>query len=149
VPLGSLLQRLERFAAISEDDAGPATVGLPMPVNSATWAAISPPRGGWSSLEPTSSALLESIAKAGIDEVATAIPEGTGEQIVHRVRNEVWGRPIPGFVHIPAGAAFAAVSLGFLGAGEIVTVHESGPWTRLTSTNGHVLVKRRAWTLSR
>jgi hypothetical protein len=149
VPLGSLLQRLERFSSISEDDAGPVTVGLPMPVNSVTWAAISPPRGGWSRLEPTSSGLLEGVAKAGIDEVAAAIPEGTGEQIVQRVRNEIWGRPIPEFAHIPSGAAFAAVSLGFLGAGEVVTVHESGPWTRLTSSRGHVLVKRRAWTLSR
>jgi hypothetical protein len=149
VPLGSLLQRLERVTEQVTDAAAPVTVGLPIPVNSVTWAAISPPRGGWSSLTPTSSGLLEKVAKAGIQEVAEAIPESAGEQIVQRVRSEVWGRPVPGLTHIPAGAAFAAVSLGFLAEGEVVTVHESGPWTRLTTARGHVLIRRRAWTLSR
>ena len=48
-----------------------------------------------------------------------------------------------------SGAAFAALSLGFLGEGDAVSIYESGPWTRLTTKRGHVLVKRRAWTLSR
>ena len=47
------------------------------------------------------------------------------------------------------GAAFAALSLGFLGEDDPVAVYESGPWTRLTTKRGHVLVKRRAWTLAR
>jgi hypothetical protein len=149
VPLGSLLQRIESAEERTSDAAAPVAVGIPMPVNSATWAAISPPRGGWQSLEPTSSALLDSVAKAGIREIATAIPDGTGEQIVHRVRTEVWGRPIPGLAHVPAGAAFAAHTLGFIAEEHAVTVHESGPWTRLTSDRGHVLVKRRAWSISR
>jgi hypothetical protein len=69
---------------------------------------------------------------------------------VHRVRSEVWGRPIRGAEHLPAGAAFAALTLGFLGEEEeSVPVYETGPWTRLTTKRGHVLVKRRAWTLSR
>jgi len=67
---------------------------------------------------------------------------------VRRVRAEVWGREIPGAEHIPAGAGFAAVSLGFLGD-DAVASYETGPWTRLTTRRGHVLVKRRAWTLAR
>jgi len=149
VPVGSLLMRLERLKEDAADAEAPVSVTLPMQVNTVTWAAISPPRGGWSPLPPTVAALLERVAKAGIDEVATAIPTGTGEQIVHRVRSEVWGRPIRDLEHVPAGAGFAAYSLGFLGDETEVKLFETGPWTRLSTKRGHVLVKRRAWSLAR
>jgi hypothetical protein len=149
VPVRSLVERINRLEAAVTDDAAPVTVSLPMEVNTVTWAAISPPRGGWVALEATNSELLDAVARAGIDEVAGAVPTGTGEQIVHRVRTEVWGRPIDGLEHIPAGGAFAAFSLGFLGGDDAVSVFESGPWTRLTTKRGHVLIKRKAWTLAR
>jgi hypothetical protein len=59
------------------------------------------------------------------------------------VRSEVWSRPVDGVESVPAGAAFAALSLGFLGEGEAVSLYETGAWTRLTTSRGHVLVKRR------
>lgn len=151
VPVRSLLMRIEGLldAASAADPSEGIAVSLPMEVNTVTWAAISPPRGGWHSLEPVESALLDRAARAGIDEVAEAIPTGTGEQIVHRVRTEIWGRPLDGHDHIPAGAGFAALSLGFLHEADTVSVYESGPWTRLTTKRGHVLVKRRAWSLAR
>lgn len=150
VPVRSLLMRVEGMleastAAVAE----PIEVRLPLEVNSVSWAAISPPRGGWHALDPVEGAALAAVARAGIDEVAAAIPTGTGEQIVHRVRSEIWGRPLTGSDNIPGGAAFAAVSLGFLGDDDVVAVYESGPWTRLTTKRGHVLVKRRAWTMAR
>jgi len=146
VPVRSLLERLARLDGDPErpEDA-PVVVSVPMQVYTVTWAAISPPRGGWKSLDPTRSSVLEPVAKAGIDEVAQAIPTGTGEQIVHRVRAEVWGRPIPGLEHVPAGGAFAALSLGFLS--DQVRIFETGPWTRLSTERGHVLIKRKAWSL--
>lgn len=153
VPIQSLLLRVERAQqlavegiAAGHDDA-PA-VGLPMEVHTATWAAISPPRGGWRAVPPMEASVLDTVAKSGIAEIAEAVPDAVGESLVRRVRAEVWGREIPGFEHIPAGAAFAALSLGFLGD-DAVKVYESGPWTRLTTERGHTLVKRRAWTLSR
>jgi hypothetical protein len=150
VPVGSLLQRLADRTSDVTDVAAPVAVTLPMQVHTVSWAAISPPRGGWAPLDPTSSTVLDGVGRAGIDEVATAIPTGTGEQIVHRVRSEVWGRPIPGLEHVPAGAGFAALSLGFLGpAEEQVQIYQTGPWTRLTTRRGHVLAKRRAWSLGR
>lgn len=149
VPVRSLLERLNRLQSGIVDPSAPVTVSLPMQVNTVTWAAISPPRGGWKSLESVESSVLEAVAKSGIDEVAVAIPTGTGEQIVQRVRFEVWGHPIPGFEYVPAGAAFAALSLGFLGGPAPLRIYETGPWTRLTSERGHVLVKRRAWSLQR
>ena len=122
-----------------------------MGVNTVTWAAISPPKGGWRPLESITSGLLNQVARAGIDEVATAVPTGTGVQIVQRVRSEVWGREIEGIEDLPAGGAFAALSLGFLGDSDAdeVRVFESGPWTRLTTPRGHVLIKRKAWRLAR
>jgi hypothetical protein len=151
VPIRSLLTRLENAQAIRVADAsitGPVTISLPMEVNTVTWAAISPPRGSWHPLSSTTSAVLEAAARAGIDEVASAIPDAVGEQIVLRVRSEVWARPIPGLEHVPAGAGFAAFGLGFLGDDD-VRIFETGPWTRLTMLRGHVLVKRKAWTLAR
>jgi hypothetical protein len=151
VPVASLLARLERLSAESRDAAAAVTVTLPMQVHSVSWAAISPPRGGWDTLPEVPTATLDAVARAGIDEVATAIPTGTGEQIVHRVRSEIWGRPVESAEHIPAGAAFAALSLGFLGGApdESAHVFETGPWTRITTLRGHVLVKRKAWSLAR
>jgi hypothetical protein len=156
VPIASLASRLDRARAEIGEIASafepaatrPVTISLPMSVASATWAAISPPRGGWHALSPTDAALLDGVARNGIDEIAGAVPDAVGEQIVRRVRSEVWGRPIPGLEHIPAGAAFAALSMGFLGD-DPVRILETGPWTRLTTARGHVLVRRRAWTLAR
>lgn len=151
VPVRSLLMRVEGLleSAAAADPAEGIVVTLPHSVNTVTWAAISPPRGGWRALPGTEWDVLERVARAGIDEVAAAIPDGTGEQIVRRVRTEIWGRSIDGLDFVPTGAAFAALALGFLGEGEAVSIYESGPWTRLTTKRGHVLVKRRAWSLAR
>jgi hypothetical protein len=151
VPIRSLLGRLEMAQEARRADpaiSGPVTISLPMGVNTVTWSAISPPRGGWRPIDGTSAAVLDRVARAGIDEVARAVPDAVGEQIVRRVRSEVWSRGIDGLEHVPAGAACAALGLGFLGDDE-VRMYETGPWTRLTTRRGHVLVKRKAWTLAR
>lgn len=147
VPVRSLLERLAKLSADVVDPSAPVTASLPIEVNTVVWAAISPPRGGWHSLEPIPSELLATTADAGIAEIKDAVPPGTGEQLVHRVRAEVWSRPIGGFEHIPAGAGFASYTLGFLSSPESVRVFETGPWTRLSSQRGHVLVRRKPWTL--
>ncbi len=147
VPVRSLLERLARLREEVADPSAPVTVSLPIEVNTVVWAAISPPRGGWRGLDPIPSDLLVTVADAGIAEIRDAVPAGTGEQLVHKARAEVWSRPIEGFEHIPAGVAFAAHTLGFLAPPEPVRVFETGPWTRLSAEHGHVLVRRKAWTL--
>lgn len=151
VPLRSLLERLNRVDEAVTDETGPVTFTVPMGVSTVTWAAISPPKGGWHPLGSIAGGLLDHVARAGIDEVAAAIPTGTGAQLVQRVRAEVWGREVQGLEDVPAGGAFAALSLGFLSEdpNEEVRLFESGPWTRLTTTRGHVLIKRKAWRLAR
>jgi hypothetical protein len=151
VPVRSLIERINRLVDRVTDDAEPVVATLPMEVNTVTWAAISPPKGGWVTHAPTISRVLDSVARSGIDEIAEAVPTGTGQQIVHRVRSDVWGRPIENLEHVPAGGAFAALSLGFLGGDsqDEVRIYETGPWTRLTTDRGHVLIKRKAWSLAR
>src|SRR5690606_41731261 len=56
---------------------------------------------------------LRAVASEGIARVAAALPEQPGDPVVHRVRSEVWGAPVADGV--PAGAAFAAEAMGFLG----------------------------------
>jgi hypothetical protein len=156
VPIRSLLERLAMAAELveSEQSAGAdptasaqVTVGVPLEVHTVTWAAISPPRGGWIPLPDIDTDAMRAAARSGVAEVADAVPASAGDAIVRKVRGAVWSRPIDGAEHIPAGAAFAADSLGFLPDGESIRLFETGPWSRLTTSRGHVLVKRRAWTL--
>ncbi|TFD27446.1 hypothetical protein [Cryobacterium cryoconiti] len=147
VPVRSLLDRLARLTAAVEVPEAPVSVTVPLEVTTVTWAGISPPQGGWALLGETDAALLDGAAQAGIEEVAGVIPAGTGAQIVQRVRSEVWSRPIPGLEIVPAGAAFAAVSLGFLPKDEPVRLFETGLWTRLSTSRGHILVRRKPWSL--
>jgi hypothetical protein len=151
VPIRSLLERVNRLDAEMTVAAAPVTMTVPMGVNTVTWAAISPPKGGWIPRPSTTIGTLDAVARDGIAEVAEAVPTGTGAQLVQKVRAEVWGRDIDGLEDVAAGGAFAALSLGFLGedASEEVRIFESGPWTRLTSPRGHVLIKRKAWRLAR
>jgi len=150
VPVRSLLMRVEGLLESSTSDvAEPVLLTLPLEVNTVTWAAISPPRGSWAALQSLPASQLEVVARRGIEAVAAAVPGEVGEQIVRKARTEIWGRPIEGLDFVPQGAAFASYSLGFLGEGDTVAIYESGAWTRLTTKRGHVLVKRRGWTLSR
>ena len=151
VPIRSLLERVNRLDAEMTEAAAPVSMTVPMEVNTVTWAAISPPKGGWIPRPPSTASDLDRIARTGIAEVAAAVPTGTGAQLVQKVRAEVWGRDIEGLEDVAAGGAFAALSLGFLSddATDEVRIYESGPWTRLTSPRGHVLIKRKAWRLAR
>src|SRR5262245_10766642 len=69
VPVRSLLQRVESAQArlasappaadtTAADDPTPVTITLPMEVHTVTWAAISPPRGGWRAVPPTDATRL-------------------------------------------------------------------------------------------
>ncbi len=118
-----------------------------------TWAGVIPPRSGWQPLGMSvPSGLLAEVAEQGIRDVAQAIPDSAGDAIVRQVRSLVWGEPIHGAEALPRGAAFAAQTLGFLppedAEPDVGVVYEVGPWTRLTLARGHVLIKRRSWSLA-
>jgi hypothetical protein len=148
VPIRALLDRLAQLSLVSNSDSGPIDVPIPPVETGVAWAGISPPRGGWETAGTLPAQLLENVARTGIAEVAAAVPADTGEQLVHRVRSEVWGRDLAEAElpelqpRIPAGAAFCAVSLGFVRHDdEEVRAFRAGPWLRLTLRRGHVLVR--------
>ncbi|NQX36624.1 hypothetical protein [Herbiconiux sp. VKM Ac-2851] len=146
VPIRSLLDRLAQLSVMSNAAEGPLEVPLPPGEQGVAWAGISPPRGGWEAAGAVPGELLEAATREGVAEVAAAVPDNTGEQLVHKVRSEVWGRDLDVLPEleprIPAGAAFSAVSLGFVRPDDAVSVYRSGSWLRLTTRRGHVLVRR-------
>ncbi len=117
---------------------------FPLPVGQAgiSWAGVTPPASNWVELGQVDSMQLVAVAEAGITEVAAA--NGLGLKIVDQVRRDTWGRTMFSVgntdqVQVPAGAAFAAFGLGFIPEGEQLMLSSSGPWSRLTSSRGHVL----------
>jgi hypothetical protein len=136
VPLAALSDRL---AASAPDD-----LELPIPPTRAVdagWAGISPPRSGWELRTALDPADLSRAARAGIDEIAMAVPEAVGGHLVTQVRAAVWGRDLPTLAGVAAGAAYAADALGFLELQEPVAVRTAGLWWRLSTSRGHVLVR--------
>lgn len=115
---------------------------LVLPDNEVTapWAGVLPPRGGWEMLAALDAASLVEVSRQGVERVAAALPDLPVEAVVRTVRAEVWGAEIaPG---VPAAAAFAAESLGFLRGGSRVMLAKSRAWMRLATPQGEVLVRR-------
>ncbi len=139
VPLGGVTDRLARRAAQARVD----TV-LPVPPTTvpAPWTALTPPRSGWEVVAEADPDLLVEVARQGIAAVAQGTPAGAGAAAVAALRARIWGADLPGApTGTPAGVAFAAYSLGFVRAGEPGVVRRHGPWTRLSTTVGHVLAR--------
>jgi hypothetical protein len=114
---------------------------LPAVTVKVPWAGITPPRDGWERVAGISQAELSEVAKLGIAEVASLLPESIGSAIASKVRQEVWGRLISADAPYPAGAAFAMAGLGFLTPDEEIAVFQAPGWLRLSSENGHVLCR--------
>lgn len=134
VDLAALTDRFARRAA------EPVLPLPPAPATGVSWAGVAPPRSGWTALGQVPADVLVEAARLGVAEVAAGVPDVAGAPAVARLRAGVWSRPVPG-TEVPAGAAFAAEGLGFLGA-EPVDVLVAGPWHRLSTRRGHVLVRR-------
>lgn len=133
VPGRSLLDRLAR---LGEQD---RALHLPDVTAMAAWSGVLPPLSGWQPAGAIDAASLAAVARDGSERVAAALPENPGEAVVHRVRASVWGLEIaPG---VPAAAAFAAETMGFLSGAESLAVSRSVTWVRLSGPHGHVVVR--------
>jgi hypothetical protein len=147
VPVRAVLDRVARLALEIQDPDSPVQVAIPPQITTVSWAGVTPPRTGWVLLGEAPAGPFEQAARDGINAVAAAIPTGTGEQLVQKVRTEVWSEPVTGVAAelglVPAGAAFAGISLGFIAPDEPVRLYEAGPWLRLSTSRGHILVRRR------
>lgn len=141
VPLAALTDRFARPAGAGD---GPVPLAVPpAPAAGVAWAGVAPPRRGWDAVGLLDAGVLGAVAAAGIAEVAAGAPSGSGGQAVARLRAAVWGRPLAG-QGCPAGVAFVAEALGFLGDDEPAALYAAGPWWRLTTARGHVLARRPA-----
>lgn len=129
----ALLDRIARLGIVG------LALDVPDVTVMAAWAGVLPPVSGWQPEGAIDAPSLASVAAEGIGRVAEALPADPGEALVQKVRAAVWGAEIaPG---IPAAAAFAAETMGFLRGEERMLVARSLTWTRLTSGRGHVLVR--------
>lgn len=129
----ALLDRIARLGFIGRE------LELPVPSPMAAWAGVLPPTSGWIPAGSLDAVSVRGVALEGIDRVAAALPADPGEAVVHRVRATVWGLEMaPG---VPAAAAFAAETLGFLADDAPVHIARSLTWTRLSAARGHVLVR--------
>ncbi|HEX8496376.1 MAG TPA: hypothetical protein VF661_04200 [Actinomycetales bacterium] len=144
VPLAALADRFARLPPSGRGGGGAGAVEVPVPpqqAGDAPWAGISPPRSGWQVQGAISRELLLEAARAGVEQVATGTPEGSGSAAVARLRALVWGRDVGDVPGLPSGAAYAAQALGFIGADEPVALYAVGAWRRLTTSRGHVLAR--------
>lgn len=139
VPIGAVQERLARL--LSDDEETKDFKIQLLETQRAPWAGISPPRQGWEQVGTINETVLTQIARDGIDEVASSLPESVGGPIAARIRGQIWGRGIDLESKVPTGAAFAAAGLGFLTENEEVGLYQAEGWIRLSSEHGHVLAK--------
>ncbi|XPP25749.1 MAG: hypothetical protein ACNYNX_08910 [Leucobacter sp.] len=134
VPARALLDRLARMGLVG------ARLELPDATVATAWAGVMPPTSGWEPLGVIDAASLVDAARAGIERISRALPDQPGSAVVRSVRQRVWGAEIaPG---LPAAAAFAAETLGFLREETAVEFSRTLSWTRLSTGRGHTLVRR-------
>ncbi len=132
-PARAVLDRIARLGIIG------LTIELPDVTATAAWAGVLPPSTGWEQQGTIDPVSLSNVAEEGMSRIAAALPESPGEPVVRRVRVSVWGSEIaPG---VPAAAAFAAESMGFLAAEAPVRVSATRTWRRLSNEHGDVLIR--------
>lgn len=119
-------------------------VALPDTAVRAAWAGVSPPRSGWQRIGGLASTVLAARAQWGMAAVAHELPTDLGEDVVRTVRARIWGEADADLHDLPRGAAFAAVSMGFVHGEEEAAVFAAPGWARVTLRRGHVLVRRPA-----
>jgi hypothetical protein len=137
VPAESMRARLTAARPI---DAG-SEVTLPATAPSVRWTVALPSRDGWETTGKVASVDLEQVANDGIREVTKGVPTEAEERVVRSVRSQVWGSNISSAIGIPAGVAFAVVTLGFLGD-DTMSVAVRDPWVRVSGQRGVVVAKR-------
>ena len=137
VPIESLRVRL----GTAEVDDNAVVVTLPAAVPSIRWTVTLPPRDGWEVTGKVNATDLEKVARDGVKEVQKNIPTEAEERVVRSIRSQVWGSNISKKIGLPAGVAFAAVTLGFL-TEKSLPVSIRDPWIRVSSAGGDVIAKR-------
>lgn len=128
------------------EGADPQELTLPDTGRAPAWAGVAPPRGEWKHATDLTAQIIAERAQWGISAVAHGTTPGAGEEAVRALRARVWGEPDEELAGLPRGVAFAAHAFGFISGAEQVRVTQSGRWTRLAFSRGHVLSRGPAVT---
>lgn len=151
VRTGRLLERVELDTTVSAGellesvDEPSEAVAVPDAVTGPPWAGMLPPRSGWEAFAEVPTDAVRSVAGAAVGEFrerAERLPQKdrTREKL-DALAEEIWSRPL-GRTGVPLRAVHAAHALGFLGGAEPVRLLRAGPWLRLRTPSGSVLVRR-------
>ncbi|MCH1882923.1 hypothetical protein [Agrococcus sp. ARC_14] len=116
-----------------------ADIEVPDAVGRPAWAAVSPPRGGWTATGEVEAALVRELASQAASDVEAALPRSPGEPVRRRAERAVWGRSVDPS-GLTAGQAAALVAMRFLGEAP-VRVTEAGGWMRASGHAGEVLAR--------
>ena len=121
------------------------TVLVPGPVTGPPWTGVLPPRGGWEAFAEAPPDAVRAVAAAAVAEFRERA-ERLGQadrtrETLDAIAEEIWSRPL-GRTELPLRAVHAAHALGLLGGNESVGLLKTGPWLRLRTPAGSVVVRR-------
>jgi len=152
VSAGQLLEGVDESAA---------AVVVPAGVTGPSWTGVLPPRGGWRRTDDLAPQRLRAAASGVVAEfrarTEALAPADRTRGALDTLAEEVWSRPLDGTA-LPLRAVHAAHALGFLrpvrapaaagvpgaadGGEERPGLFGSGPWLRLGTPYGSVVVRR-------
>ncbi|WSJ71878.1 hypothetical protein OG500_13200 [Kitasatospora sp. NBC_01250] len=129
------------------DEAG-AALAVPPPVTGPAWAGLLPPRRGWQQLGEVGAGLVVPQVMAAVAEFkerTAQVPEHhRTREVLDRLADEIWSRPLGALPALPLRAAHAAYRIGFLHPDARLTAHRAGSWLRLTAPHGTVALRATA-----
>ncbi|MFF7634277.1 hypothetical protein ACFZB9_14150 [Kitasatospora sp. NPDC008050] len=129
------------------DEAGSA-LAVPPPVTGPAWAGLLPPRRGWQQLGEVGAGLVVPQVMAAVAEFkerSAQVPEHhRTREVLDRLADEIWSRPLGALPALPLRAAHAAYRIGFLHPDARLTAHRAGGWLRLTAPHGTVALRATA-----
>lgn len=153
VSAGQLLEGIGGVDATTSAD-GPGSVGgvsvtvtVPPSVTGPSWAGLLPPRGGWqrvADLVPNDvCAVADQVVGEFRSRTEALVPERRTRGELDSLAEEIWSRPLSD-AGLPLRAVHAAQALGFLrpAGDEPFGLLAAGPWLRLRTTFGSVMVRR-------
>jgi hypothetical protein len=128
-------------------DESEESVAVPHAVTGPSWAGVLPPRGGWQAFAQVPPDAVRAVAAAAVGEFKEraerlAVEKRTRETL-DALAEEIWSRPL-GKTELPLRAAHAAHALGFLAGEEQLGLLRAGPWLRLRTPAGSVVVRRES-----
>lgn len=125
-------------------DVADGTVTVPPPVTGAPWTGVLPPRGTWRRLAELPGERVQETALATVAEFRERSerldPVRRTRAALDALAEEIWSRECPG-TPLPLRAVHAAHALGFLRDPGPVAVLAGGPWLRLRTAHGSIVVR--------